>query len=173
MSSAVATREPELDQASPLVLVKHDPTLEAMAAPRADAYREHIKDFLDFARARPDLVDLPLLRDYFRELNARPYSNGTKRIKRQAVKARLRAALDGSMDFNRAAAFREALAKLDREVLAPKVQAAPVGSDKVIRRDEFDRLIAAASNRDELLLDFLWTTGCRVSELTGIRIDRC
>ena len=31
----------------------------------------------------------------------------------------------------------------------------------------------AASYRDELLLDFLWTTGCRVSELTGALLARC
>lgn len=40
------------------------------------------------------------------------------------------------MDFNQAAAFRKAVAKLDREVKAPRVQAAPIGADKVIRRDE-------------------------------------
>lgn len=55
---------------------------------------------------------------------------------RQAVKARLRAALYDEMDFNKAAQFREALTKLDREVQAPKVHAAPIGAEKVSRRDE-------------------------------------
>ena len=50
------------------------------------------------------------------------------------IKARLRSAMTG-MDFNAAAQFREALAKLDHEVKAPKVQAVPVGTDKVLRRD--------------------------------------
>jgi integrase/recombinase XerD len=143
-----------------------------MAADRADAYGEHIKDFLAFAEERGP-VDFDLVRDYFLKLNGKPYANGTKRIKRQAVKARLRAALDGSMDFNAAARFREALAKLDREVKAPKVQAAPVGKDKVLRRDELDRLLAVATAHDAAFLRFLWRTGARVSELTGLRLDAC
>jgi hypothetical protein len=65
--------------------------------------------------------------------------------------------------FGGAAHFRgrvEALSCLDRgaDTKAPKVQAAPVGADKVIRRDEYDRLMAAATKRDGLLLRYLWTT---------------
>jgi integrase/recombinase XerD len=142
-----------------------------MAASRADAYGSHIKDFIAYAEEHGP-VTLDLLRDYFKDLNGRPYANGTKRIKRQAVKARLRAAMAGEMDFNRAAAFREALAKLDREVKAPKVQAVSIGADKVIRRDEFILLLAAATTRDALLLRFLWTTGCRVAELAGALLAR-
>ncbi|MGA2436577.1 MAG: tyrosine-type recombinase/integrase [Bryobacteraceae bacterium] len=143
-----------------------------MRAPRADAYGEHVKDFLAFAEARGGPVDFETVRDYFLELNASPCANSTKGIRRQAVKARLRAAFDG-MDFNQAAAFREALAKLDREVKAPKTQAAPIGADRILRRDELDRLLAVATARDSCFLRFLWRTGARVSELTGLRLDQC
>jgi integrase/recombinase XerD len=77
------------------------------------------------------------------------------------------------MDFNHAAAFREALAKLDRDVKAPKTQAAPIGADRILRRDELDRLLAVATARDSCFLRFLWRTGARVSELTGLRLDQC
>ncbi|MGA2974934.1 MAG: tyrosine-type recombinase/integrase [Spirochaetia bacterium] len=172
MSSAIALRD-ELGQAvsfSPHV-VRHDTVLDAMGAPRADSYGEHIKDFLAFAEER-GAVDFELVRDYFRELNGKPYANNTKRLKRQAVKTRLRAAMTG-MDFNQAAAFREALGRLDHEVQAPKVQAAGIGADKVLRRDELDRLLAAATKHDAAFLRFLWATGARVSELTGLRLDQC
>jgi len=88
------------------------------------------------------------------------------------IKARLRSAMTG-MDFNAAAQFREALAKLDHEVKAPKVQAVPVGTDKVLRRDELDRILTVATAHDAAFLRFLWRTGMRVSELTGLRLDQC
>jgi integrase/recombinase XerD len=54
---------------------------------------------------------------------------------------------------------------------APKIQQAPISGSKVIKRRDFDRLLEAATARDRLLLRFLWVTGCRVSELTGARLD--
>lgn len=152
-------------------VVRHDSILEAMRAV-SDCYGYHVRDFFDFAEHNGG-VSFETVKPYYQDLNGRPYANSTKRLMRQAVKARLRATLDGAMDFSAAAAFREALAKLDRQVKAPKVQTAPIGQDKVIRRDEYERLIIAASYRDKLLLSFLWTTGCRVSELTGARLERC
>ena len=156
-------------------IVRHDSILSAMLTERADSYGEHLKHFARYAGEHGGAVDFDLVHDYFRDLNAAPCAANTKRIRRQAVKARLRTALRDGMDFNKAAQFREALSKLDgdSETRAPKVQSAAVGADKVIRRDEYDRLIMAASYRDELLLSFLWTTGCRVSELTGVLLARC
>jgi integrase len=162
--------ELEREQARPFFapqVARHDSILEAMRAV-SDCYGYHVRDFFDFAEHNGG-VSFEIVKPYYQDLNGRRYANSTKRLMRQAVKARLRATLDGAMDFNAAAAFREALAKLDRQVKAPKVQTAPIGQDKVIRRDEYERLIIAASYRDKLLLSFLWTTGCRVSELTGAR----
>ncbi len=174
-TAAVELQEHEDAAFFALSVVRRDSMLAGMLAERADHYGEHIKHFARYAEEHGGVVEYDLVRDYFRDLNADLCAANTKRIRRQAVKARLRVALDGMMDFNKAAAFREALAKLDRdsETKAPKVQPAAVGQDKVIRRDEYDRLITAASYRDRLLLDFLWTTGCRVSELTGILLARC
>jgi site-specific recombinase XerD len=144
-----------------------------MKAEREDGY--HVRDFLAFAEKQGE-VTYKTVADYFRALNDKPYANSTKRtkrIKRIAVKARLRAVLADGMDFNQAAALREALAKLDREVKAPRAQAAPIGADKVIRPDELDRMLAVATKRDACLLRFLWAKGARISELTGLRLDRC
>ena len=91
------------------------PLLEPTKADRGDSYGYHLKDFLNFAESS-GMVTLDTIRDYFQELNGKPFANSTKRLMRQAVKARLRAAMSDGMDFNQAARFREALAKLDREV---------------------------------------------------------
>jgi integrase/recombinase XerD len=134
-----------------------------------------MRPFASFIENQGSDVTLDSVREYFAKLRDTEYSANTIRIRRQAVKARLRAVLDSSMDFNKAAAFREALARMDHdsETKAPKIQAAPIGSDKVIRRDELDRMLSVASRRDWLLIKFLWTTGARVGELCGARLARC
>jgi integrase/recombinase XerD len=174
VSTAAVDLQEHVEEARPFFspqVVRHDSILAAMEAVQ-DCYGYHVKDFFTFAEDHGG-VSFETVKAYFIELNTKAYANGTKRLMRQAVKARLRAALDSQMDFNAAAQFREALAKLDRQVKAPKTQQAPIGQDKVITRDQFDRLVAAASCRDELVLRFLWATGCRVSELTGILLARC
>jgi integrase/recombinase XerD len=151
--------------------------LSAMLAERADHYGAHIRDFARYAgeHGAGNEVTLALVTDYFRDLNGTGYAANTKRIRRQAVKARLHAVIDGRVDFNAAAAFREALSRLDHstDTRAPKVQAVPVGRDRVIERHDFERMLSAASVRDALLLRFMWQTGCRVSELCGARVERC
>jgi integrase/recombinase XerD len=171
MSTAVVELQEHGGRFFSPAVVRHDSILEAMRAVQ-DSYGYHVRDFFSFAESNGG-VSFETVRDYFRELNGKPYANSTKRLMRQAVKSRLRAALDGSMDFNAAAAFREALSKLDREVKAPKVQAAPIGADRVLRRDELDRLLKVATEHDAAFLRFLWRTGARVSELTGLRLDAC
>ncbi len=157
-------------------IVKRGAILAAMLRKRDDHYGNGIRKFKEFMAQRGDEdVTLEAVGDYFKELNGTDYAANTICLRRAAVKARLRVALDRSMDFNAAAAFREALSRLDRdsETRPPKVQSAPVGADKVIRRDEFDRMLAEASRRDWLLLKFLWVTGCRVGELVTARLARC
>jgi integrase len=143
----------------------------AMLAPRADHYGEHLKPFARFAQGQP--ITPILIASYFRTLNGEPVSASTKLVRRHAVKSRLRLALDAELDFNRRAALEQMIKGLDREVKPPKVQRSPVGIEKVIRRDELDRLLAAASRRDSLWLRLLWATGVRISEAIGVRVDQC
>ena len=53
------------------------------------------------------------------------------------------------------------------------MQAAPIGADRVLRRDELDRILKVATEHDAAFLRFLWRTGARVSELTGLRLEQC
>jgi len=185
VSTAYALKEhEELELFAPVIVRKvraerqeiyyREGLLSLMMAEHPDHYGDHIKDFGRFVSERGGVVTLDLVHDYFRDLKVSTLAANTIRIRRQAVKARLRVEMDKQGDLNEAAKYREALSRLDRgETAAPKIQAAPIGADKVIRRDEYDRLLAVATRRDGLLLRYLWTTGCRASELTGARLDRC
>ena len=63
-------------------IVRHDSILDAMKADRGDSYGYHVKDFLNFAESTGG-VSFETVRDYFRELNSKPYANSTKRLMRQ------------------------------------------------------------------------------------------
>jgi integrase/recombinase XerD len=147
--------------------------LSAMRRVR-DNYGENFAHFEAFMKARGEDVSLGAVHDYFAALNTEACAASTKRIRRQAVKARLRKVIR-SLDLNEQARFDQAMKELDRdpETKAPKVQAAPVGMEKVIARDSFDALCARSSARTRLFEQFLYRTGCRVSELTGIRLEDC
>lgn len=78
-------------------------------------------------------------------------------------------------------AFLKYLARNDVKSLAPeKVELAkiPERTVEVISRDELDRLFAAAKNnkknaeRDTAILETLYSTGLRVSELSGLNRDQ-
>jgi integrase len=136
--------------------------LSSMLAPRADSYQVHLKDFAAFAGAEP--VTLGTISGYFRALNEEAVSASTKRV---------RSALNAEMDFNRRAALQEALAQVDHDVPAPRIQSAPVEANRTINRGEYDALRAKASKRDRLWLAFLWQSGTRISEATGVLLDQC
>lgn len=136
-----------------------------------DNYTYHVRQFVNWLDGRE--VDPQSIIDYFTDLNARTdYSAGTKRIKRQAVKHRLRQLqamdeLGGKFSEN----IDQFLKDLDRQSMtrAPKVNTSEVGHEKVLGRDEYLLLLDAAPGRLAGMLEFLWATGCRVSEMTGIR----
>ena len=78
-------------------VVRLDSILSAMLAPRVDHYGEHVKHFVRYAEEHGGEVDYDLVRDYFRDLNSALCAANTKRIRRQAVKVRLQAAMRDSM----------------------------------------------------------------------------
>ena len=46
-----------------------------------------------------------------------------------------------------------------------------IAEDRIVTREEFDRLVASTSRRTSLFIWFLYNTGCRVSEMCGARLD--
>jgi integrase/recombinase XerD len=107
-------------------------------------------------------------------VNALPLAAGTKLVRRNAVKARLRAMLS-STDFNKQAQLDAMLRHLDHdsETRAPTMVRTGVAEDRIISRREFDLLVAGTSRRTALSLWFLYNTGCRVAEMCSARLDTC
>ncbi len=151
-------------------------TTDAMAfieAQDGDNYGYHVRAFTTWLRESGRPLDRAAIVDYFTDLNASEYAAGTKRIKRQAVKKRLRQlARAGGLGSDLSRNLDQFLTDLDREggTAAPKAQAAPIDRGRFMTPDEYQRVLAACRGpRQTELIRFLWATGCRVSEMTGIR----
>ena len=150
-------------------------TLEAAAAIE-DGYTYQIRHFVQWARATGHGIDEDGIRDYFRFLNeSGTYTANTIRNKRAALKKRVRqlfhdAPIDERMKIDRA------LSDIDHEhdTAAPKVNTNEVTCEKVLSASEYrDFLFHCRSDRQRAFGRFLYSTGCRVSELCGARLDRC
>jgi integrase len=119
-------------------------------------------------------LDYAAVQAYFVHINASSLAASTKRLRRQAVKARLSAALS-STDFIRQAKLEMMLRSLDHdsETKAPEIVAVAIPEERIVTQEQFDRLVAGTSRRTSLFLWFLYNTGCRVAEMCGARLDKC
>lgn len=149
----------------------------AFALSIEDNYSHHIRAFA--AHAKTSEVDslIGLVREYFAALNAGILSASTIRCRRAALKDRLRRAMasPGYTDRDRAA-FEHELKEIERDpaLKAPSAGAAGVSRSKVITAEEYVTILEhCRSVRQRLFIEFLYTTGARVSELTGVRPGDC
>jgi len=126
-----------------------------------DNYSGHISYFVRYLESNHLRLDLSAVRAYFKHLNALPLAAATKCVRRQAVKARLRATLS-STDFNRQARLEMTLRSLDHdsETKAPGFVTAGVAEDRIVTQGQFDLLVSGTSKRTSLFLWFLYNTGC-------------
>ena len=149
-------------------------SLEAIAA-IDDTYSYHVRDYLNYCADRGDIeVTEENVHDYFADLNESTYAAGTIRIKRQAVKKRIRQLLEHA-PIDTQIRIDRYLHNIDHfgDTRAPKVASTAVRHDKVVSESERMILIAATTYRLGLCIEFLWSTGCRVNEMTGVRIGDC
>jgi len=136
-----------------------------------DGYSGHVSAYLKWCGDR-DPSDYQTVLDYFKDLDASPYRKGTVRAKRVAIKARLRLAARTQDPMGRMM-FEERIKDLDKDCPTPKVQLAPVPVSKILDRSDFKKCQAAAAPKQWGLLTFGFATGCRVSEVIGIRLTDC
>jgi integrase/recombinase XerD len=148
-----------------------DRLLSLMLQPRADHYQVHLKDFQGFIGTEP--VTLESIDAYFHALNDEPVSASTKLVRRSAVRNRLRHAIELQEDLNLKEKLSKAFDRVDASVPSPKIQSAPITSDRIISVTEYHALRKAATRRDRLWLAFLYQSGCRISEATGVLLDQC
>lgn len=106
-------------------------------------------------------------------VNGLPLATATKLNRRNALKARLRSMLS-SPDFTQQAGLESMLRSLDygSETRAPTLARTGIAEDRIVTREDFDRLVADTSRRTSLFLWFLYNTGCRVGEMCGARLDQ-
>jgi integrase/recombinase XerD len=144
------------------------------AAAISDNYRYHIREFVRFA----DEMETEELADavaaYFRFLNKQRYAASTVRCKRQAVKDRLRREMAKPLytDEQRTV-FEYRIRELDRdpETKAPS-GGGVTGANKTLSDEEYQKLmLRARSARQKRFMEFLWTTGARISEMCDIRVS--
>lgn len=135
-----------------------------------DNYSYHIQAFTDWLRFNGRCFDADSFVEYIRDLNESDYAATTKILKRQAVKKRVKQ-LYQDADYQTYAKVQQFLDRLDEdfETRAPRVNTAAVGSEKVLDKSEVRRMLKAATDRQACFIRFLGETGCRVSELTGIK----
>jgi hypothetical protein len=107
-----------------------------------DNYSGHIAHFVRYLKSNRLRLDLSAVRAYFKYLNALPLAASTKCVRRQAVKARLRATLTRT-DFNRQAMLEMTLRSLDHdsETKAPGFVMAGVSEDRIVTPEQFDLLV--------------------------------
>lgn len=138
-----------------------------------DSYASHLKPFLRFLEDSQLDLDFAAVKAYFVHVNGLPIATATKLNRRNAVKARLRSMLS-SPDFTQQAGLESMLRSLDyaSETRAPTLARTGIAEDRIVTREEFDRLVADTSRRTSLFLWFLYNTGCRVGEMCSARLDQ-
>lgn len=137
-----------------------------------DGYTYQIRHFVRWARETGHTLDENGIRDYFAFLDSTSYTANTIRNKRSAVKRRVRqlfhdAPLDDRIRIDRT------LSDLEHDDPAPKINSVQVTRDRCLDSGEYrDLLLHCRSDRQRAFVRFLNTTGARVSELCGIRLDQ-
>jgi integrase/recombinase XerD len=141
-----------------------------------DHYKFQIRAFAHWLKESDRGIDYSSIQDYFKALNKSTYAAGTINMKRQAVKKRIKQLSSaGRFDVDQAMKIDRALSQLDKdkETKARKINSSEITADKLITAAEYDKLLnGARSDRQRLFMRFLWHTGCRVKEMTSIRLEK-
>jgi len=139
-----------------------------------DTYSYHARDFVAFCKAGARDVNADTVKAYFEHLKDSTYKAGTQRIKRQAIKKRIRQLMENA-PIDDQVRLDQVLKNLDKfgKSKAPSVASSAVRQNKVINEGERLLLLATATKRLGLIMEFLWMTGCRIGEVVGVRIGDC
>ena len=141
-----------------------------------DNYTGHVKDFTFWLKDNQLFIGEESIRLYISQLNKSDnYTAGTKRVKRQAVKKRIKqlyrdSELEEKMKIK---AYLEDLDS-DPDTRAPKINSGQVTRDMFLKPDEIKELIKISrSQRQKLFMEFLYKTGCRVAEMCSVKVSDC
>lgn len=152
--------------------------LNEMLSYENDSYSFHIRDFIRWAFINGNKYITPnLIEKYFMYLNTTNYSSGTKKIKRQAVKKRIRdLEYNNNLDFSSVGGADYFFNKLDfnTRTKKPIMNDIEIKKDKYLTIEEIKTLLHNSRGvKQNLIIKFLWATGCRVGEMINITLSNC
>ncbi len=136
-----------------------------------DNYSAQCKSWLKWIREKDKQVSD--IREYFQYLKTSNYKARTIANKRAAVKKRVRqlfkeAGTDVKMRLE------AELKEIDQEIKPPKINSDQVETDKVLTKQDYKALLnKCRTDRQKAFIMFLFSTGCRINELTGIELSDC
>lgn len=135
-----------------------------------DNYREKFKKFSNYiASTGKDDFSFDDIEGYINFLNSKNYSAAYKNSLLFALKKRVKELFKSELDISKRYFINEKLKKIAKF----KINSRAVDRDKLIKRSEIDLMLSKASSRTSLIIQFLLFTGCRVSEMIGIKRANC
>jgi len=142
------------------------------------SYKEAINHFTKYLEVNNLPIEPESIQAYYQALNDafldKTYSANTVKIRRAGCKYAIQELLDNSSDmFNMEAQFKmqQIFRILNKKITPPKVMDSIVESEMIISKEEYKKLRSECeSDMVKSFMSFLWNTGCRVSEMTGIKL---
>jgi integrase/recombinase XerD len=132
-----------------------------------------IRHFLRYLEDTGREIDFNTIKEYIIKVNSDPsVSTSTKRLRKAALKHCIRKFMQNA-DVKTLMMMDRALKQLDDdpETKSPGVGTHQVTRDMTISEFEYEKLLdGARSEKQRRFLEFLFNSGCRVSEMLGIRL---
>ena len=138
-----------------------------------DNYKSQVKVFTEYLIRTGAGIDAESIRLFFHYLNdSGLYKPSSVNVIRQAVKKRVRQ-LYKKADIRVKMTIDAELKEIDEEIKPAKTNNI-IYKNKIITTAEYKKLLKVCrSERQKLFIEFLFSTGCRVDELTGVLIKDC
>lgn len=150
--------------------------IEQLNDTAADHYIYQTRSFINWLKSNNQDVTEDSIRSYFTWLNEESgYRAQTIALKRQAVKKRVKQ-LFKDAPINDRMKIDKVLSELDHEskTKAPKVNTQQVSRDMIINTEDYPMLLnACRTDRQRLFIEFMYSTGCRVTEMINIKLTDC
>jgi integrase/recombinase XerD len=135
-----------------------------------DGYRDDTKYWLRFLRARRLSISIQAITKYEQFLEDEGYSVATINKRLIAVKNRIMYLFEHSTEFSDITKNYK-LEKALKKIKLRKKASRTIQTSKIISPEEKDILVDHANPRLKLIIQFLWNSGIRISEMCGIRLD--
>ncbi len=137
-----------------------------------DSYSFTIRDFCRWIRTGNRELNFETIKEYIIHINNSDYSASTKRVKKQAVKSAIKKLMRNS-NITELLYLDRALKQLDEdfETKSPGINSKAITKDRIITEFEYCKLLdSLKSAKQKRFIEFLFNTGCRVSEMLNIEL---